>query len=35
MSKVTALLQAIEDGNKQAADELLPVVYEELRPWRK
>ena len=29
MSKVTALLQAIEDGNKQAADELLPVVYEE------
>jgi len=31
MSDVTHLLQAIEHGDPHAADELLPLVYEELR----
>jgi RNA polymerase sigma factor (TIGR02999 family) len=31
MSDVTRILNAIEQGNARAADELLPVVYEELR----
>jgi len=31
MSEVTRLLSAIEDGNAQAADQLLPLVYDELR----
>ena len=31
MSDVTRLLNAIERGDGQAADELLPLVYEELR----
>jgi RNA polymerase sigma factor (TIGR02999 family) len=31
MSDVTRILNAIEDGNTQAADELLPLIYEELR----
>jgi RNA polymerase sigma factor (TIGR02999 family) len=31
MSDVTRILNAIEQGNTQAADELLPLVYEELR----
>ena len=31
MSDVTRLLDAIESGNPRAADELLPLVYEELR----
>ena len=31
MSDVTQLLQAIERGDTQATEELLPVVYEELR----
>jgi RNA polymerase sigma factor (TIGR02999 family) len=31
MSDVTRILQALEQGNPQAADELLPLVYEELR----
>src|SRR5436190_22183743 len=31
MSDVTRILQAIEQGNAKAADELLPIVYEELR----
>jgi RNA polymerase sigma factor (TIGR02999 family) len=31
MSDVTRLLNAIEAGERKAADELLPVVYEELR----
>jgi len=31
MSEVTRILTAIEQGNAQAADELLPLVYEELR----
>ena len=31
MSDVTHLLEAIEHGNPKAADELLPLVYEELR----
>ena len=31
MSDVTQILQAIEHGDAKAADELLPLVYEELR----
>ncbi len=31
MSDVTQLLNAIEAGDPQAADQLLPLVYEELR----
>ena len=31
MSDVTHILNAIEDGNTQAANELLPLIYEELR----
>jgi RNA polymerase sigma factor (TIGR02999 family) len=31
MSEVTRILENIEHGNRKAADELLPLVYEELR----
>ncbi|MEZ6115723.1 MAG: sigma-70 family RNA polymerase sigma factor [Pirellulaceae bacterium] len=31
MSDVTELIIAIQDGNESAADELLPLVYDELR----
>jgi RNA polymerase sigma factor (TIGR02999 family) len=31
MSNVTRILNAIEGGNAKATDELLPLVYEELR----
>ncbi|MFN3189429.1 MAG: sigma-70 family RNA polymerase sigma factor [Aureliella sp.] len=31
MSNVTQILNAIEAGDQQAADDLLPVVYDELR----
>jgi len=31
MSDVTRILNAIERGDAQATDELLPLVYEELR----
>ena len=31
MSDVTRILNAIEQGDAQAADKLLPMVYEELR----
>ena len=31
MSDVTQILEAIHDGDPKAADELLPLVYEELR----
>jgi len=31
MSEVTCILNAIEQGDAQAADKLLPLVYEELR----
>lgn len=31
MSDATSLLNAIRDGESQAADELLPLVYDELR----
>jgi len=31
MNEVTSILQAIEQGDARAADELLPLVYEELR----
>jgi RNA polymerase sigma factor (TIGR02999 family) len=31
MSGVTRLLEAIQHGDPKAADELLPLVYEELR----
>jgi RNA polymerase sigma factor (TIGR02999 family) len=31
MSEVTRILSAIEDGDPQAAEQLLPLVYDELR----
>ena len=31
MSDVTQLLNAIDGGDPKAADQLLPLVYEELR----
>src|SRR5690349_12443038 len=31
MSDVTQILRAIESGDRQAAEELLPIVYNELR----
>src|SRR5262245_9176810 len=31
MSEVTRLLSQIEDGDPQAAEQLLPIVYNELR----
>ncbi len=31
VSQVTRILEAIEDGDARAADELLPIVYQELR----
>ena len=31
MPEVTQLLDAIDEGNPKAAEELLPMVYEELR----
>ena len=31
MSDVTRILTAIEQGDAKAADQLLPLVYEELR----
>jgi len=31
MSEVTRILNSIEQGDRRAADELLPLVYEELR----
>ena len=31
MNEVTQLLQAIDRGDAKSADELLPLVYEELR----
>src|SRR5262245_17830791 len=31
MSEVTHILSAIEQGNLQAAEQLLPLVYDELR----
>jgi RNA polymerase sigma factor (TIGR02999 family) len=31
MSDVTRILQSIESGDRQAADKLLPLVYQELR----
>jgi RNA polymerase sigma factor (TIGR02999 family) len=31
MSDLTAVLQAVEQGNEQAASQLLPLVYDELR----
>ena len=31
MSNITQILSAIENGDAHAADELLPLVYDELR----
>jgi len=31
LNQITQVLQAIEQGDPRAADELLPLVYEELR----
>ena len=35
MTKVTQLLQAMDSGDRQAADQLLPLVYQELRALAK
>jgi hypothetical protein len=32
MSEVTRILSAIEQGDPHAAEQLLPLVYDELRP---
>ena len=34
MRDVTQILSAIEGGDSQAAEKLLPLVYDELRNWR-
>ena len=31
MADLTRILQSIEEGSPQAAEELLPLVYDELR----
>ena len=31
MAEITRILEAIDDGDPHAAEELLPLVYEELR----
>src|SRR5438034_662839 len=31
MNEVTRILSAIEDGDARAADQLLPLIYDELR----
>src|SRR5271165_597497 len=33
MSDVTRLIEAVQEGNRQAAAELLPLVYDELRKF--
>ena len=35
MNKVTQLLSQIESGDPSAAEQLLPLVYDELRNWRQ
>ena len=35
MNEVTRILSAIEQGDPQAAEQLLPLVYDELRNWRR
>ncbi len=35
MNDVTRILSAIEQGDPQAAEQLLPLVYDELRGWRR
>jgi len=35
VNSVTRLLQAVQDGDPQAAEQLLPIVYEELRRLAK
>ena len=35
MSDVTRILSAIEQGDSSAAAQLLPLVYDELRNWRR
>ena len=35
MNDVTRILSAIEQGGPQAAEQLLPLVYEEMRRWRR
>jgi hypothetical protein len=34
MSEVTRILSAIEEGDPHAAEQLLPLVYDELRGWQ-
>ena len=35
MSEITKILRAVEAGDQQAAEELLPLVYQELRRLAK
>ena len=35
MSNVTRIVESIEHGDRKAADDLLPLVYEELRRSRR
>jgi hypothetical protein len=35
MKDVTRILSEVEQGDPQAAEQLLPLVYEELRSWRR
>ena len=34
MSEVTRILSAIDQGDAQAAEQLLPLVYDEAASWR-
>jgi len=35
MNDVTRILADIEHGDPKAAEQLLPLVYDELRSWRQ
>jgi hypothetical protein len=35
MNEVTIILSAMEKGDPHAAEQLLPLVYDELRNWRQ
>ncbi len=35
MSDITQILSALEQGDPRAAEQLLPLVYDDLRNWRR
>jgi hypothetical protein len=35
LSDVTVILSRIDDGNPEAAEQLLPLIYDELRKMRR